>query len=443
MCRFRGNLLKPISFLCTTLIAISTSYPLISAAASYGAEATKSRYETEKARGEVISRFNDADPLRTPLTAFPFKEISERSFAPIRVRREGFVPRLLIMEEYNDNILFESEQQIEDFITVISPGFNFVHRTKRSQIELDYSFESTIYPQNSEFGQAFETQNLLFSGNFQLTKNSLFSLTNTFFSFKDQTNQTIPGVSPRSRVYENYLHAFLNQNLSSEANLTAGYTFVLNAFDDTSLANSRIHDGYFSYARVTTARDVAEFEYRFRQVDFNRQSTEDDETTISLGDGEIHLLALKNTHDFSENWSLVTKVGAALVSEPVSSADVIASVAVTTSLKDSLIEIRYDRDISTTGGFDTLLQSDMLSTSVSSALTNKLYGKLRVNLSQFKQIYNGNLTVEIIEPSFDLEYKWSKNIQFRLSYHYLFQQLNIDNLRTDSNKINLGIVASF
>ncbi len=416
---------------------------LMPVSAVNGAESGKSIYKVEKPMGEVRTRFNVIEPIRTPLTELPFKEINERSFVPARIRREGFIPRFSVVEEYNDNILFLPEDKIEDIITIISPGFNFVHHTKRSQLELDYSFESTIYPQNSKFNQAFETHSLLFNGRYQLNQKSLISFTNSFFSFKDRTNQVIPGASQRSRIFENFFNSFFSYRLTKEINLMLGYSQILNTFDDQSLTNSLIHDGYVSFSTVLTPQDVIELEYRFRYIDFELQSAVPGAELLNDLNAGIHFISIRNTHDFSETLALSGKVGIVEISNPISSTNFIASVSLTKSIKDSVFEIRYDRDFSTTGGFNTLLQGDTVSTSVNSALLNRLYGKLKVNLSRFRQMYNAGITVQMIEPSLTLEYKLSKNLQFRLSYHYLYQQINVGNIVTDSNKLNLGIVVGF
>jgi Putative beta-barrel porin 2 len=406
-------------------------------------ETIGSAYSVEKPVGEIRSRFNILDATRTPLTEIPFSEISSRSFVPARTRREGFIPRITVMEEFNDNILFTPENKLSDFITIISPGFNFVNKTNRSEVELDYSFESTIYPENSQFSEAFETHNLQFSGSYLISDKSSIGLSNTFFSFRDPTNQLIPGVSLRSRVNENNLNFFLAHKVTNKIDLMLGYNQSLYSYEDQSLTNSLIHDGFISLATLFTPQDLIGIEYRYRFVDFSQQEEVPDENTFGAPDGQIHFIALNNRHDFSETWALASKIGLAKITEPVSSTNVIASLSIKASTKDTTLEVRYDRDISTTGGFNTLLEGDLLSASIESALMNKLYGIIRVDASKFRQLYGNGIKVKLIEPSFALEYKFTRKIQFRLSYHYLYQQINIGDIVSDSNKVNLGVVASF
>ncbi len=416
---------------CTILCPISV----------YAADSLRSVYDIEIPTGEVRTRFNIIEPERTPLIDFPLKEINERIFSSVRIREDGFIPRLLIVEEYNDNILFEAENKLSDIFTVISPGFNYLKRTNRSQLELDYSFESTLYPDQSEFTQAFESHNLLFSSSHRVDNNNLISFTNSFYSFLDRTNQIIPSGSKRSRIYENYLDVFISHKLSDTLKLLSGYNLTLNTFDDRSISNTIRHDGKLSVSAQLSKRDVTDLQYVFRYVKFDDQS--DTIGSQNSPSGIIHLLSLKNTHDFSETLSLVTKMGVAQVTHPFSKFEFIANLLLSLSIKDTTFEIGYDRDVSSIGGFDTLLQSDTLFGSLNTALMNKVYGKASINLSRFQQLSGAGMEVRMLEPNLALEYKFSKNIQFRLSYRYLLQHINLGDISINSNKVNFGIVLNY
>lgn len=410
------------------------------------AESEEKLYLVDKPFGDVRTRYNLLEATRTPFTEVPLTEVNKHTFLPARIRREGFIPRVTVVEEFNDNILFNSENIIEDIITIISPGFNFVHKSDRGEMELDYSFESTIYPSHSELNEAFEAHNLLFSGNYQLTKKAVLILSDTFFSFKDATRQTIPGIAARSRVNENYLNALLAYKLTKEIDLLLGYNQVLNDFDDQNATDSLTHDGVLSFASYFTPQDLTEIEYRYRLVDFDQQSRTLDDSTLgngSGGDGRIHFVSLKNTHEFSQRFSLSAKLGSASISAPISRTDLIANISFKASTKDTTAEISYNRDISTTGGFSTLLTGDTLSTSINSALIKKLYGTLRIDASQFRQINGSGIKIKMLEPSVALEYKLSDEIQFRMSYRYLYQDINIGKIVNEGNKVNLGMIASF
>ncbi len=431
------KIIANLSLTTYSLILVSILYP----ARVHSVDSIRSVYDIEIPTGEVRTRFNIIEPYRTPLIEFPLKEINERIFSPVRIREDGFIPRLLIMEEYNDNILFEAENKLSDIFTLVSPGFNYLKRTNRSLLELDYSFESTIYPDQSEFTQAFESHNLLFSASHRFNNNNLISFTNSFYSFLDRTNQIVPGGSQRSRINENYLNVFISHKFSDTLKILSGYNQALNTFDDRSISNTIRHDGKLSVSAQLSKRDVTDLQYIFRYVKFDEQSGSINSSNSPSG--IIHLLSLKNTHDFSETLSLATKIGFAQVNHPFSKLELIANLLFSVSTKDTSFEIGYDRDVSSIGGFDTLLQSDTLFGSLNTALMNQVYGKASVNLSRFRQLSGAGMEVRMLEPNLALEYKFSKNIQFRLAYRYLLQHINLGDININSNKINFGVVFSY
>ena len=419
---------------------------------------TGSSYVTERPFGVPRSRFNILDPERTPITEMPTRAVSRHAFIPPRTRREGFVSRISVMEEYNDNILFDSETILKDFVTIISPGFNFVNISDRGNFELDYSLESAIYPSHSELNDAFEAHNILSSGSFRFSKKTSLSFYENFFSFKDSSRQIIPGLTTRSRVNENYFNLGLTHILFPKTEIHVNYKQDLNQYDDEDAITSLIHEGSLALSNQYTHQDKASIKYRYRLLNFESRSNTDTDVdvdsdgniifttpiTSNVGqDGMIHLISVNNIHEFSESLIATTEIGAAQTTEPHSATDIVGRASLQASTKDTSAELSYERDITTTGGFGTLMKVETVSANVGAALINKLYGSLSLDFLRLKQINGEGLDVKILEPTASLEYKISKHFQVRFSYKYLYQEINVDNSNTDSNRVNLGFDASF
>ena len=411
----------------------------------------------ERPFGEVRTRFNMLDSERTPITSRPIRTISKNAFLPPRTRRQGFIPRLTILEEYNDNILFDSENVINDFITRISPGFNFVQFTERVNFELDYSFESTIYPDNSNLNDAFEAHNFFTSGSFRPTKTTTVFFYDTFFSFEDSARQIIPGLSPRNRTNENYFTLQLVQELQPKTELNLIYNQILNQYDDENTATSLTHEGRVSFTNQFSNQDKLGIHYTYRLINFesadeNQIIDDDDDDPISTSgsdsrqDAMIHIASVSNIHEFSETLILSSEFGVAFTTEPNSNTNFVTNISLKAPIKNAITALSYNRDIKTAGGFGSLLEIDTVSATIGGFIVNDWYGNLGVDFSRFKQLNGEGIEFTVLEPAVSLEYRFSKQLQFRLGYNYLFQEVSTEDSgtnETDSNRINLGVIANF
>ena len=394
--------------------------------------------------GEARTRYNLLNADRTPILARPNRAINKNALIPPRTRRQGFIPRLSITEEYNDNILFDSGTKVKDFITRISPGFNFVNLTQRTNLELDYSFESAIYPDNSNLNNAFEAHNVFTSGSFRPTKTTTIVFFDTFFSYKDSAQQIIPGLSPRNRTNENYFSLQFFQELLPKVELNLTYNQILNQYEDKSTSTSLTHEGRISFENQFSNQDKAAAHYTYRFVDFlsNNARTINSSSNNSKN-AMIHFASVSNTHEFSETLILNTEIGVAFTTHPSSSTDVVGNVSLIAPIKAATAEISYNRDIKTAGGLGSLLEIDTVSANVGGFLWNDLYGRIGLDFSRFKEADGQGLEFIILEPVLSLEYKLSKQLQFRLGYNYLYQETTSENIEIDSNRVNLGLIANF
>ena len=100
------------------------------------------------------------------------------------------------------------------------------------------------------------------------------------------------------------------------------------------------------------------------------------------------------------------KFGAAQTTEPHSATDIVGRASIQASTKDTSAELSYERDITTSGGFGTLMKVDTVSANVGASLINRLYGSLSLDFLRLKQVNGEGLDVKILEPTASLEYKY-------------------------------------
>ncbi|MEA1945835.1 MAG: outer membrane beta-barrel protein [Thermodesulfobacteriota bacterium] len=77
------------------------------------------------------------------------------------------IPSIAVREEYNDNILYTSSDEVDDWITTISPGLELIQRTERLDLNLSATVSPIFYADHSDFDDV--DQNYRARGNYQLT----------------------------------------------------------------------------------------------------------------------------------------------------------------------------------------------------------------------------------------------------------------------------------
>jgi hypothetical protein len=60
------------------------------------------------------------------------------------------VPSIAVREEYNDNIFFDDQGEVDDWITTISPGLELIEKTERLDLNLSARGHAIKYGQNDE-----------------------------------------------------------------------------------------------------------------------------------------------------------------------------------------------------------------------------------------------------------------------------------------------------
>ncbi|PQP32944.1 hypothetical protein C6A36_01810, partial [Desulfobacteraceae bacterium SEEP-SAG10] len=78
------------------------------------------------------------------------------------------IPSISVREEYNDNILYTSSDEIDDWITTISPGLELVERTEQLNLNLSATVSPFFYADHSDFDDV--NQNYRARGSYQISE---------------------------------------------------------------------------------------------------------------------------------------------------------------------------------------------------------------------------------------------------------------------------------
>jgi len=85
------------------------------------------------------------------------------------------IPSISVREEYNDNILYTSRDEIDDWITTVSPGLEVIQRTEQLDLNLSAIVSPIYYADHSDFDEV--DQNYGARASYQIT--SLFGVNAT------------------------------------------------------------------------------------------------------------------------------------------------------------------------------------------------------------------------------------------------------------------------
>ncbi|MEZ4600272.1 MAG: TIGR03016 family PEP-CTERM system-associated outer membrane protein [Syntrophotaleaceae bacterium] len=199
---------------------------------------------------------------------------------PVRAAFE-LEPRLLIREEFTDNLFLDTEDEESDFITTIAPGILLNYDARKLNLELDYSLRFLKYLHNDEEDETSlsDVQRVRFLG--ELFPDQDFSLT-----LIDEYDRVI--IDTRRQVDEdNLIVNRSNRNLlvvnpeyrSGYFNTftpVAGYRFEMVDYDDPEGDDSDRHEFYVELEKRFSPRLTTALGYRYNIYRTDEEAEEDD-----------------------------------------------------------------------------------------------------------------------------------------------------------------------
>jgi long-subunit fatty acid transport protein len=97
-------------------------------------------------------------------------------------------PSIAVSEEYNDNVHGDNRHRESDFITNFSPTITLSVNRPSYQLNAGYSFTAAVYAEGTLPNEAFQSQNFIGSGSWQVARGVTLGASDSFAYNKSATN---------------------------------------------------------------------------------------------------------------------------------------------------------------------------------------------------------------------------------------------------------------
>jgi hypothetical protein len=388
----------------------------------------------ERSFGELRSWKNIVEPQRLPIEDRPVFELGERGIIPPQIRPQGLTPRFSLIHEYNDNIFFTADNRVDDFVTVFSPGLHYTKEVSRGRLEADYAFESAVYANNPGQNQSMDAQSGLLSGGVDISKRTRVEFFERFHSFRDPTEQDLPGAGAPSRrrlVLQNVVDLTGRHDFTPLVNMFLRYGHILSDFKDPQQIGSMTSDGEAGIQVQLTHRDRLDVRYRFRFFDF-----------ANARKVWTHAAMLDHEHEASETLILRGRLGVVGTGNTPSRIDILAQGSLRAALKRATFEIGYDRDLFAAGGVGSVFVAQTISGSVAVRLAKGLHVGAGVDFSIFNDLARKDTEFQILQPKLTLTYAVQPWLIVRLGYTFIRQEAIEFGIIPTNNRLALSFTVS-
>lgn len=181
-------------------------------------------------------------------------------------------PRLSVEEQYDDNIDLEPDNEISDWITLVSPGFLFELEDRDTVLSLDYEAGFSFYRDETDRNSTRHNAEISLAQ--ELTSHLTLNLSDRFTRSEDPLVEDagiIEDIQTRRRVfYRNTGEADLSYAFGAEDLLSIGYRNLY--VDDRSDENddSTSHEGFASLDKWFGPRFGVGLTPFYRKSDFDQ-----------------------------------------------------------------------------------------------------------------------------------------------------------------------------
>ncbi|MDY6878777.1 MAG: outer membrane beta-barrel protein [Thermodesulfobacteriota bacterium] len=201
-------------------------------------------------------------------------------------------PAISVSEEYDDNLYLESDNEVSDYITSVSPGITLSVLSQNTLLDLAYSPTFVWYEDEDENDTVRHSATLTFSQH--LSEHVTFDLSDTYLKSEDPLEDTeeVEGVRTTRNTYErNSGSASLTLLFGPENALTGGYRHTLLENEDITLDDGTTQNPFGSLSYWFNVKNGIELSYDYTKAEFTRDDASlpgDDYTGHGAGIRYIH-----------------------------------------------------------------------------------------------------------------------------------------------------------
>jgi len=333
------------------------------------------------------------------------------------------VPSVSVKEEYNDNILFSTDDAKRDFITTVSPGLEMVNNTQQLETSLLARLDRIDYGSNRELSATDQS----YSGKIRYFATPLFGISATAGYTRDSrpdrditTSGIILSTVPRNRV-----NASLSANyqLTETTSVGTSYTFNRDYYDSTRYASDCSHD-----VNVGLVHDFGRYVTGVKgQMNLGYSDYTFSDSRIDSVMGTAGL-----SKDFSETWSVSINAGVRRLWSSLSVGPFqlkndgwgwVGNAALNYRGERGNGSLSYGRDISPATGLNGATERNTLTLSTQYRVTYEFSVLLSAGFYTNKADAGEFSTQDISERTFrvnpGVRYEFTKDIALEALYDYI------------------------
>jgi len=348
-------------------------------------------------------------------------------------------PSIGVSEEYNDNVDSDNRHRRSDFITDFSPTVTLSVYRPSYQLNAGYSFSAALYAEGTRPNEAFQSQNLVGSGLFRLTRGLTLTVADSSaFSRSDTNRVAVQGFSTgRQESWSNTFGPGLTWQMTPRDSLTLNATYgVLRYLGAGTGADSDTYGFQSSLSHAFTLRFSGTVGYGFTHLSLRNEPDSNTHTpTIGFG--------YKLTPTLSASVSggaAVTQLAGATELSPSAAASLVQQFSFGSA------SLNYNQGIGVAGGFGGTTNTQSVSATL--ALSTLLKGLLVVlgptytRSESVSSRQGGQVDVWAASMSLAATYQIARLVSVFGGYTFLFQRTggsSSTQADVDQNVVRFGL----
>jgi len=181
------------------------------------------------------------------------------------------LPSIGISEEYNDNVHSDNRVRESDFITNFSPSIILSVNRPSYQLNAGYSFSAAVYAEGTLPNEAFQSQNFIGSGSWQVARGLTLSASDSFAYNRTATNLVaVQGFSTgQQESVSNTFNPGMSWQMTQLDTLNLGATYsVLRFLGGGNGADSDTYGISTGLSHIFTRRFSGNIGYGFTYIHF-------------------------------------------------------------------------------------------------------------------------------------------------------------------------------
>lgn len=227
--------------------------------------------------------FNDRWTLSRFIVGMVIVWLCTIALPRITKAEKKFTPRLSLEQEYNDNWFRAEEDEVEFWVTRVSPGFSFEAVTGRSRAALDfdysYSWHNTTDNDVSASNENYHGVDLSLDTAYRPTSRLTMGLTNEFFLTREPAStDQFSNVEDRELYWRNRLLPSLLYDIGEKGEAILGYRYErLNWVSNTDpgQSDSDEHRGIFTLTYHFNPTNHLDLESQYWHRDYDENDLSD------------------------------------------------------------------------------------------------------------------------------------------------------------------------